>query len=210
MCPFAAPDGHDAPGLIDQPVPGLAAKVDDVVVGCKDPVGEPVITHELPDVFYGVELRTFRRQGNDADIVGHFQLPGHVPSGLVHQQHAVGARFDSERYFRQVQRHGLGIAERKDQASPFAEFGADGTKDIGRFRPLVLRCRRPGAAPGPATSDLVFLADAGFVLEPDLYRRAAREGGFDLCQLSCKAPFLKSSIAYSFWLWWRGRAVSLT
>ena len=54
------------------------------------------------------------------------------------------------------------------------------------------------------------LADAGLVLEPYHHRRAAREGGFDLCQRGGKAPFLKSSIAYSFWAWWRGRAVSLT
>jgi len=85
----------------------------------------------MPDIFDRVEFRTFRRQRNDADILGHFQLPGHVPSGLIHQQHAMGAWLDSERYFRQVQRHGLGIAERKDQASPFAQFWADGAKDIG-------------------------------------------------------------------------------
>ena len=51
---------------------------------------------------------------------------------------------------------------------------------------------------GPAPRDLVLLADASLVLEPYLYRRAAREGGFDLCQRGGKAPFLKASIAYSF------------
>ena len=57
------------------------------------------------------------------------------------------------------------------------------------------------AAPRPAAGDLVFLADTGFILEPYLYGRVARKGRFDLCQLGCKALFLKSSIAYSFWAW---------
>ena len=170
-------------------------------MGYEDPVGQPVIPHELPDIFDRVEFGAFRGQRNDADILWHFQLSGHVPPGLIHQHSTVGTWLDSERYLRQVQRHGLGVAEREDQARPLAEFGADGTEDVGRFRPLVLGCRRPGATPGPAPGDLVFLADPGLVLEPDLYRSATREGGLDLCQLGCKAPFLKSSIAYSFWAW---------
>jgi len=154
---------------------------------------------QMPDIFDRVELGAFRRQRNDTDILGHFQFPGHVPPGLIHQQHAVGARLDGEGYLRQVQRHGLCIAKGQDQARAFAKLRADSAEDVGRFRPLILGRCRPGAAPGPAAGDLVFLADTCLVLEPYLYGRAVREGGFDLCQLGCKAPFLKSSIAYSFW-----------
>lgn len=39
MCPLATPDGHDALWLIDEPVPCLAAMVDDVIVGCEHAVG---------------------------------------------------------------------------------------------------------------------------------------------------------------------------
>ena len=63
MRPFADPDGHDGPGLIDQFVPGMAAMVDDIVVGLEDPVGQPVVAHELPDVLDRVQFRTFWRQG---------------------------------------------------------------------------------------------------------------------------------------------------
>jgi hypothetical protein len=42
------------------------------------------------------------------------------------------------------------------------------------------------------------LADAGFVLEPDLYGRALWEACLDLCQRVRKAPFLNASIACSF------------
>ena len=51
MSPLAASDGDDARGLVDQLVPGITAMIDDLVVGFEDAVGEPVIPHELPDVF---------------------------------------------------------------------------------------------------------------------------------------------------------------
>src|SRR3546814_17401969 len=86
MGPFASSDGHDAPRLVDELVPRLTAVVDDVVVGGEDPVGEPVIAHELPDVLDRVQLGTFGRQSDDADISRHNELSGHVPTGLIHQQ----------------------------------------------------------------------------------------------------------------------------
>ena len=46
----------DFPGLIDQGVPGVATVIDDVVERFEDAVREPVLTHELPDVFLAVEL----------------------------------------------------------------------------------------------------------------------------------------------------------
>ena len=107
-------------------------------MGGEDPVRQPVVAQELPDIFNRVKLGAFRRQRNDADILGHFQLSGHVPSRLIHQQYTVGTWFDGQRYLRQVQRHGVGIAEGQDQASALAKLRADGAKDVGRFGPLVL------------------------------------------------------------------------
>jgi hypothetical protein len=37
---LAEADGHDAPGLVDELVPCLAAVVDEVVIGFEDTVGE--------------------------------------------------------------------------------------------------------------------------------------------------------------------------
>ena len=198
------------PWLIDELVPRLAAVIDDVVVGREDPVREPVIAHELPDVFDRVQLRTFGWQGDDADIVRHIQLAGHVPTSLIHQHDRVSAGGDGERYLGQMQRHGFGIAEGQDQPRALAVFRAYRAEDVGRFRSLILWRRWPRPPSGPAARDLVLLANARFVLEPDLYGRALREGCSDLCQLGGKAPFLKASMASSFWAWWRGRAVSLT
>ena len=56
---MAQSNGHDAPGLIDQLVPSVAAMVDEIVVGFEDSVREPVVAHELPDIFDRIELGAF-------------------------------------------------------------------------------------------------------------------------------------------------------
>ena len=53
LCPVAHPDGHDGPGLVGELVPGIAAVIDDIVVAPEDPIGEPVLTQEAPDVLAG-------------------------------------------------------------------------------------------------------------------------------------------------------------
>jgi hypothetical protein len=69
--PLTQSYGHDAPGLIDELVPSLAAVIDEIVVGFEDTIGKPVVAHELPDGFDRVELRAFRRQGNNGDVGRH-------------------------------------------------------------------------------------------------------------------------------------------
>ncbi len=56
MGPVPGSDRHDFPGLVDEAVPGVAGMVEDIFVGPEDPVREPVVTDELPDVFDRVEL----------------------------------------------------------------------------------------------------------------------------------------------------------
>lgn len=51
MSPVSQPDGHDAPWLINDSVPGLAAQVEELVIGGEDAVGEEIVAHELPEVF---------------------------------------------------------------------------------------------------------------------------------------------------------------
>jgi len=62
MCPLAQIDGHDAPRLIDEAVPGEAAVVDDVIVGFEDAIGQPVVTHELPYILDRAQLGAAWRQ----------------------------------------------------------------------------------------------------------------------------------------------------
>jgi len=125
--------------LIDEAVPDETAVIDDIVVEREDPVRQPVIAHDLPDIFDRLELGAAGRQRDNADVVGYRELFGRVPTSLIHQQHTMGARGDREQYLRQMGRHRFGIAQGQHQpGAPFGEaqdmlamFRADCAKDLG-------------------------------------------------------------------------------
>ena len=169
MSPLAQCDGHDPPGLVDELVPGVAAVVDEIVVGFEDAVREPIVAHELPDVFHRVELGAFRRQGDDGDVGRNERAARHVPAGLIDQEHGVSARRDGRGDRGEMQVHRLGIAGGQDQGRALALLRADGTEDVGRGGALIARSAGAGAALGPSARDLVLLADARLVLKPNLY-----------------------------------------
>jgi hypothetical protein len=146
--------------------------VEDIVVGSKNAVGEPVVAHELPDVFDRVEFGRFGWQRHQGDVVRDVELVREVPAGLVEQQHGVGSGGDGLGDFFQMQRHGGGIAARQNEAGCGSLSRTDGTEDVGGARALIVWCRGPCPAPRPSPCDLVFLADPGLVLKPDLYRLA--------------------------------------
>src|SRR3954463_3214362 len=70
MSPVSQSDGHDEPRLIRELVPRRAAVVEDVAVGGEDPVGDPVLAQELPDVLDGVQLRRLKRPLQKVRILG--------------------------------------------------------------------------------------------------------------------------------------------
>ena len=195
MRPLAQSDGHDAPGLIDELVPSVAAMVDEIVVGFEDAVREPVVAHKLPDVFDRIELGAFWRQRNDGDICGHEETGRQVPASLIDQEDGMGSGRNRFGDLCKMQVHRLAVAGRQDQGRALALLGADRAEDIGGSGTLVARRTGAGAALRPAASDFVLLADAGLVGEPDFYCIAvdallAR----DRLQTGGEA-FLKSSIA---------------
>ncbi len=195
MSPLAVSDGHYALGLADQLVPCITAMIQDLIVGVEDPVGEPVIPHELPDVFDRIEFWTFGWQRDDADILGYAERVGHMPPGLIHEHYGMGARRDSSSDFGQMQVHRVGIAQRQDKPCTLAQCRTDRSKDVGRYGALIMRRRWACPALGPPARDLVFLTYARLILEPDFYRSALREACANLCQFGCKAPFLNASSA---------------
>ena len=128
-----------------------------------------------------------------------------MSSGPIHEQNGVSAGLDGKRDLLEVQRHGLGVAGREDETGRLAERGTNGAEDIGRGGSLILQGKRARAAFGPASRNLVLLADAGFVLEPQFKGLAA--GGRDIGQEGWNF-FLKATTAASSCAWWRGRAES--
>src|SRR5271168_527739 len=82
-----------------------------------------------------------------------------MPSGPIHEQNGVSAGLDGKRDLPEVQRHGLGVAGREDETGRLAERGANGAEDIGRGGSLILQGKRARAAFGPASRNLVLLAE---------------------------------------------------
>ena len=68
MSPRPQSNGHYAPRLINELIPGSATMIDEIIIGFKDAVGELVIAEKLPDVFDWVEFAASRRQGDDGDV----------------------------------------------------------------------------------------------------------------------------------------------
>ena len=172
---------------------------DEIIVRFKDAVGEPVVAHELPDVFDRVEFGTFRRQGNNGDVGRHEEARRQVPASLIDQEDGVGTRRNGFGDLREMQVHRLGIAGREDQGRALAIFGTDGAEDVGRGGTLITRRAGTRAALCPPAGDFVLLADTRLVGEPDFYPAAIDR------LLTCdgiharKEAFLKSSIAPAGW-----------
>ena len=143
--------------------------VDDIVVAGEDAVREPVVAHELPDVFGGVELGAFGWQRQDSDVRGDVKLGRHVPTCLIHQENSVLSGCHFRRDFRHQQVHRRGVATRQDQCCRFAVLWAYCAKDICRCCALIVWCRWPAAAQRPAPGHLILLADPGLIFEPDFY-----------------------------------------
>ncbi len=123
---------------------------------------------------------------------------GEMPAGLIDDEDGMGAGGDGERDFLQVKVHGVGVAAGQDEARADPSGRTDGAEDIGRTGALILGRRGPRSPFRPAPSDLVLLADPGFVLEPNLYVRVWREAVADF-RHSGGEVFLKAAIASGSW-----------
>jgi hypothetical protein len=194
---MAQSDGHDAPRLVDELVPCVAAVVDEIVIGFEDAVGEPVVAHELPDVLDRIELGAFRRQGENGDVGGNDQSRREVPSRLIDQEDGMGTGRDNLGDLREVQVHRLGVASGQDQRRALALLWADWAEDVGGGGALVAGRARTGAALGPAAGDLILLADTSLVLEPDFYPGCIEALLTRDCLQARAEVFLKSSITPS-------------
>jgi hypothetical protein len=117
----AQSNGHDPPGLIDELVPGFAAMRQDILIRFENAVGEPVVAHELPDIFHRIELRGFWRQGDEGDVWRHDELRGHMPAGLIDQEHGMSASGDGLGDLSQMQRHRFCIAGGQNQSRAESE-----------------------------------------------------------------------------------------
>jgi hypothetical protein len=197
MRPVADGYGHDFPGHVDELVPGKAAVVQDGLIRFENSVGDPIVAHELPDVLHRIEFGALGWQRNECDVFRHDKLGGQMPARLIEQNRRMPPGRDLFCDFGKMQVHRLSVTGRQNERGALAVPWADSAKDVGRSRALIGWRRGPGAAPCPTPGDLVLLADARLVGEPDFYvtgidafllRDGFQTGG---------KTFLKSSIAPS-------------
>ena len=114
-CPIASGDGHDLPGVVDEGVPSVAAVVDDIVEGFENSVRQPVLPHELPDVFLAVEFGCAWRELQERDVVWNLEGLGAMPPGLIEEENSVSARSDFGCDLIGVKLHRFGVAGRQHE-----------------------------------------------------------------------------------------------
>ncbi|GCD59910.1 hypothetical protein NBRC3280_2505 [Acetobacter pasteurianus NBRC 3280] len=57
----------------------------------EDGIRQPIGAQELPDILDRVQFGRARRQKDQADVAGHFELGGGVPSGAIEQHDGMSA-----------------------------------------------------------------------------------------------------------------------
>src|SRR5215212_896552 len=177
FCPGAVGDGGQPLGLLGQAVPGVAASIEDGVVGSPNLVAEPVAAEVLPHILHGVQFGRVGRQRQQGEVVGHDQAAALlVPTGAVAQDDGVRAGGDAAADLGEVQARGLGVDLRQHEGGADAAGRAGGAEEPGPSVAAVARGARTRAPPGPDTGDGALLTHTGFILEPDLDRLALRRG----------------------------------
>jgi hypothetical protein len=141
------------------------------------------LTQKLPNVLDRVQLRRIRRQRQQADVARQPEFAAKlVPARAVQRDDGVRAGDDVRADFCQVKVHRLGVDRRQHESGADATRGADGAKQIGPVVSLVARCAGTATLVGPDVGQAALLADAGFVLPPELDRLATcmlGDGGGD-------------------------------
>jgi hypothetical protein len=121
----------------------FAAEAEESFVGREDAVREPVVAHELPNVFDGygatirvrakshpdrrrpdgVELGAFGRKGKESDVWWHDEAVGQMPPGLIEEKHRMGSWCDFGGDLGEMQAHRLGVAGGQDEGCSLARHG---------------------------------------------------------------------------------------
>ena len=94
----------------------------------EEAVRQDVLTHELPELFDGVEFRTVGWQANKRDVVRDGEVTGDVVASAVNQDSRVGTRGDRLTQFSEHDVHGLGRGPRQDDGDAEIAIGADGAE----------------------------------------------------------------------------------
>lgn len=161
-----------------------------VVIGIRA-VAPVVASQVVPKILDGIELGRIGRQLYQRHVGGNLQCFGRMEAGSVPDQHGVhtGSELLCELGEELIDDRGIEVGS--EQSDALSALWTDAREHV---EIIVLRLsHRPGtrAGPGPHAGQRALLAEASFVLEPDLHalRGMVRADGLDLCH----NVFLKAS-----------------
>ena len=197
----------DTAGFGEQPVPGVTTAVDDVLGGAKDAVRQAIVAPMQPQPLDRIEFGRVGRQEHQAEIFGHHQIAGGMPTRLVHQHDAMRPGSHGLREFNEEQVHRRSVEPGQHQCDAKVARRADGADNPGRLIADIAASARGMAALPPNITGASLLPDPGLVLAPDLKPLGLGMRRGNLVQASSKAPFLKACCAFSSLCGWRGRVL---
>src|SRR6202040_2490745 len=182
--------------------------INDVVVVVEDGDGEFVAAQIFPDVFDRVEFGSIGWQAHQSDVFGDRKRGSKMVAGAIEDESCVTTCRHLAADRSEMQRHGLGVRRRHDQACCDATLRTGRAEQIGPVVTLVARRAGPRSTLGPDAGQRSLLADPGLVLEPDFDRLAFGAVG-DL-RRDCRGEvFLNVSWAAASAWGWRGLTDSL-
>lgn len=86
-----------------------------------------------------VDVDSNKPDQDNGDVCRDDEGIGHMPAGLIHDEHGVRVLAEVTRNFGQMLVHGIRVAPRHDECGSLAEIRANRTEDIGRPRALIMR-----------------------------------------------------------------------
>jgi hypothetical protein len=207
-CPCSGGDRRNAVWILLKEVPCAAGFINDVVVVVEDGDGEFVAAQIFPDVFDRIEFGSVGWQTDKGDVFGDRERGSNMIAGAVEDESGVTTCGHLVADSREMQRHGLGVRRRHDQACCDATLRTSRTEQVGPVVASVVRRAGPRSALGPDAGQRALLADPGFILEPDFDRLAF--GAVGELRRDCRGEvFLNASWASSSACGWRGLTDSL-
>ena len=178
-------DRGDAAGLIDEPVPGVGAGIDEGTDVREDGRRQVVFLEVLPDAFDRVEFQRIGGLEHQGEVGWHGKGVRGVTSGTVEDHDAVSVLGDLGRQLGQEPGHHPCVEPVHDESDLGVAGRADRTDYPGRTEALVAVHPGPLAALPPETADAPLLSDPALVLE---YSSRRLSGWRTLTSHSAAAP----------------------
>src|SRR5262249_41291767 len=100
-------------------------------------VRQPILPHELPDIFLAVEFGSAWRELQEPDVVWNLEGLGAMPPGLIEEENSVSAWRDFVCDLIEVKLHSFGVAGRQHEGGAGSALGAGATEQVGRLGLIV-------------------------------------------------------------------------